>query len=160
MGVRMMTRLAGRFTPEDNVDVATSTFRAPWRKAPSTMSRLSNVKPTQNYNSGLLTSEEIDFFAFNTTFLKHIIIIKYWGCNQLKSVPMASPELFIQDFHPGVLIGSRGFTVGHNGKSINLSDKKGIPTLWMIKCLRAPEKEHLLFVSNNFWFNFKLIETY
>ena len=44
-GVRIKTRRAGRFTPDDRVDVAIKTLRIPCLKAPSTMSRSSNVKP-------------------------------------------------------------------------------------------------------------------
>ena len=45
IGDLTMTRRAGRLTPEDRVDVATSIFTKPWRNAPSTMSLSSKVKP-------------------------------------------------------------------------------------------------------------------
>lgn len=41
----MMTRRAGRLTPEDRVEVAARTLTRPWRKAPSSTSRSSKVKP-------------------------------------------------------------------------------------------------------------------
>jgi hypothetical protein len=41
----MITLLAGRFTPEDRVDVATNTRTTPFRNAASTMSRSSRVNP-------------------------------------------------------------------------------------------------------------------
>ena len=44
-GHRMMTRLAGKFTPEDSVEVATSTRKMPFLNAPSMMSRSSKVRP-------------------------------------------------------------------------------------------------------------------
>ena len=46
-GVRMRTRRAGRFTPEDRVEVAIKTFSMPCRKAPSTMSLSSKVRPVE-----------------------------------------------------------------------------------------------------------------
>jgi len=46
-GERIMTRRAGRFTPELKVEVATSTLKAPERKQASRMSRSSNVKPVK-----------------------------------------------------------------------------------------------------------------
>lgn len=41
----MITRRAGKFTPEDNVDVATSTFKFPCRNEPSIISLSSKVSP-------------------------------------------------------------------------------------------------------------------
>lgn len=40
-----ITRLAGKFTPEDKVDVATITFKMFFLKAPSIISRSSIVSP-------------------------------------------------------------------------------------------------------------------
>ena len=45
VGVLISTRLAGRLTPDERVEVATSTFSVPPLKAPSKMSRSSNVRP-------------------------------------------------------------------------------------------------------------------
>ena len=45
VGVRMMTLRAGRLTPEDSVEVAARTRTMLWRKAPSSTSRSSNVRP-------------------------------------------------------------------------------------------------------------------
>ena len=41
-----MTRLAGRFTPADKVEVAMSTRKLPCLKEPSMMSRSSYVSPS------------------------------------------------------------------------------------------------------------------
>lgn len=41
----MMTRRAGRLTPDERVEVAARTLTRPWRKAPSNTSRSSKVKP-------------------------------------------------------------------------------------------------------------------
>ena len=54
----MMTRLAGKFTPEDSVEVATRTRKMPFLNAPSTMSRSSKVRPEKvksmkNLNRGM-----------------------------------------------------------------------------------------------------------
>jgi len=45
IGVRIITRRAGKFTPEDSVEVATSTLSPPNLNAPSTISLSSNVSP-------------------------------------------------------------------------------------------------------------------
>lgn len=47
VGVRMMTLRAGRLTPDERVEVAARTLINPWRKAPSSTSRSSNVNPAQ-----------------------------------------------------------------------------------------------------------------
>lgn len=45
VGVRIITRRAGRLTPEERVEVAARTLTRPRRKAPSNTSRSSKVKP-------------------------------------------------------------------------------------------------------------------
>lgn len=40
-----MTLRAGKFTPDESVEVAARTLIKPWRKAPSMMSRSSKVRP-------------------------------------------------------------------------------------------------------------------
>lgn len=47
VGVRIMTLRAGRFTPEERVEVAARTLTTPWRNAPSSTSRSSKVNPTE-----------------------------------------------------------------------------------------------------------------
>lgn len=47
VGVRIMTLRAGRFTPDERVEVAARTLTIPWRNAPSSTSRSSKVNPKE-----------------------------------------------------------------------------------------------------------------
>lgn len=49
-GERIITLRAGKLTPEDSVDVATSTFKVPLRKFPSMMFLSSSVKPGRGHD--------------------------------------------------------------------------------------------------------------
>ena len=51
IGVRIITRRAGKFTPDERVEVAAKTRIWPWRKALSMISLSSKVRPKKSYNN-------------------------------------------------------------------------------------------------------------
>lgn len=54
-GDLIMTRRAGKLTPDERVDVATRTRTDPVRKPPSIMSRSSKVKPREEKMHGAVS---------------------------------------------------------------------------------------------------------
>lgn len=91
-GVLMITRRAGRFTPEDKVEVATRTLRKPWRKAPSRMSRSSNVRPKSKIVMNIKKSQLFSQIRLILNLLKqpiktaHLYILNIINIHSFKCV--------------------------------------------------------------------------